>query len=198
MLVFFNRYKRMAVIITLASAQLALGQTSSGGKITKSMRSELTPQTSPERVKDLLLATMFTTCSVPGSADPTMFYYSGLFFEYRKPWSRLIPLNLTESDKLNGIQYHGLVVVSGSSYRSFSGREWSSWDASDLKSVSTPRLLAEARHQYSGAVLEIEKKNNEWNFRFSSLVGSIDPDEYGAKKRSWGMAMSSNPLSDEK
>jgi len=46
-------------------------------------------------------------------------------------------------------------------------------------------------------VIEIQKKNNDWNFRFSSLVGSVDPDEYGAKKRSCNMAMSDNPLSEK-
>lgn len=102
-----------------------------------SMRSLLNSQTPPDRVKDLLFATILTTCPVPGSASPTTFFYDEkslwghgrqTLFEYRSAWNQLYPDPLTEADKLNGIQFKGPAVLGAPAFRYLDGRRWSSWE----------------------------------------------------------------------
>jgi hypothetical protein len=219
MVVLNNQWKRIAAIamVTLASSSLLVGQTgeptssrSQGKRQSQaSMRNALNAHTSPERVKDLLLANILSTCPLPGSTSPAVFVYRNHSLEeYRGAWNRLVPFNLTEADRLNGIQYKAWVVMSGSSFRRFDAYkgQWSSWaSARDLEQQTTPSALARGSnrnmlfaglHQMQGFAVSMEKKNNQWSFRIEwDGGGPLDPDTLSAEKLSCSAAMSANPLS---
>jgi hypothetical protein len=183
-----------------------------------SMRPALTSEASPERVKDLLFATILTTCPVPGEGSPAVFFYddTGLkvgrtgpktLFEYRNTWTKLYPYPLREADRLNGIQYKGLAVLGAPAVRHFeyrqdrnAQRQWQSWQSrSELKPGED--IIYNSSVDHSNSVMlafTIVKKNNQW----SILHGwdpyleraPVDPDTIAARKKSCGVAMSASPL----
>ena len=77
--VFLNRHKRTVVVAALATAQLALGQVSSGAKpqlnrgIRSSFTSDMTPEPSKSRWWQQIFTTLHTAPPRPGSKLPTMF-----------------------------------------------------------------------------------------------------------------------------
>jgi len=200
MFVFFNWYQRIMVVATLATAQLAMGQVPSSTKpqARKSLHSELTPQTSPERVKELLLATMFTTCSRAGSALPTMFLNHISLHEYDDTWSKLLPLPIGNAERLDQIQYRGLLVVGSSAWRYFSGGKWTERvnSGARIRGATAKEILEnEYISDWGDVVILIEKKNSKWFFELRGSLTNLypsDPDDFPAKV-SCGAAMSDNP-----
>src|SRR5258706_3062814 len=71
---------------------------------------------------------VLTTCPVQGSGGTTTLCTFPLLvmpsegpkdwrFEYRDAWTRLFARDLTAADRQNGLQFHGLALLSGSLYR---------------------------------------------------------------------------------
>jgi hypothetical protein len=178
-------------------AYCAVGVLTGQNQPNASMRRALTAQTSPERVKELLLTTMFTTCPRPGAALPTMFLKQTSLHEYDDAWTKLIPLPLSNAERLDRIQYRGLVVVGGAAWRYFPSTdgEWSRRvDSRHIGRATTRELLYyAATFKFEGAVILIEKKNNEWSFTLNGPESFIEPDEFSPKKISCSAAMSDNP-----
>jgi hypothetical protein len=102
MLVFCNQWSRTLIVTSgaLLIASMIMGQSrprqSSPTENQKpaSMRPALTSEVSPERAKDLLFATILTTCPVPGEGSAAVFFYDDMglkvghtgpktLFEYR-------------------------------------------------------------------------------------------------------------------
>jgi hypothetical protein len=77
------------------------------------------------RARERFAETIVTTYPVVGSPSPAMFFYDEngawgreprvvvrrTLFEYRGAWNKLYQYQLTEADKLNGIQFKGLAVL---------------------------------------------------------------------------------------
>src|SRR5579862_727410 len=123
MLVFCNRWSRTLIVtsVALLIPSMMMGQSRplqpspAENQKSGSMRPALTSEASSERVKDLLFATILTTCPVPGEGSPAVFFYDEMglkvgrtgpktLFEYRNTWTKLYPYPLREADRLNGIQ----------------------------------------------------------------------------------------------
>jgi hypothetical protein len=163
------------------------------------MRSALTAQTTPEQVKDLLVAAVFTTCPPrPGSKLPTMFINEILLTEYDEAWSKLLPLPVKSAERLDGIEYRGRVIVSGSASRYFSGGKWSSRANTNITSTNTARDIEHLAAGDEHTELSIEKKNDRWSFHLDAIGGGdINPDEFAKKKLSCSVAMSDNLKSSD-
>jgi len=217
MFIYRNRYPQTIVVAfaALVSTSLMMCQSrppqfSNGNLPTGSALRALPPETPPDRVKELLLANVFTTCPGAGSISPTMFFLLEQYghkelHEHRNAWTKLVSANLTEADRLNGVQYHGWLIVAGSAYRSFNGKsfehsklEWTPYrDTSDLRRLTNSlkdnyALIADA----GSDGLEILKKNNQWSFQVSGAV--IDPDTYVAHRMSCSAALSDSPFAPQK
>jgi hypothetical protein len=163
---------------------------------TSPIRSTLTAQTTPEQAKDLLVETMFTTCSRPGSESPIMFIRVQLLMEYDEAWSKLLPRPLSAAERMDGIQYSGYLVVSGSVHRHFAGGKWSSRENTFI----TRDVTANSRelHSLGGAFILVrmdKNKDGKWSFGLVGEpgFGTIDPDKFLAKRISCSAAMSDNP-----
>jgi hypothetical protein len=209
--------KKVAASIVLVSAAVMMCQSQPQPV---SMR-KLTAQTSPERVADLLFETILTTCPVPGSTSPAVFFYddTGLkvgrtgpktLFEYRGSWTKLYPYPIREADKLNGVQYKGLAVLGAPAVRYVEDRDRAAarhWPPSfQARSELRPsdQIIYNSGAEHSNSVmlaLTIVKKNNQWfigqGWDPDLERAAVDLDTIALHKKSCSVAMSANPLSPE-
>lgn len=83
-------------------------------------------------------------------------------FEFRDFDWEVEPKEISEADRLNGITFHGFVVLSWSAHRS-AGTKWGEWKGSSGKSWSPfPTRF------------EVLEKNDKWTFPTSWLAQGLD------------------------
>lgn len=78
-------------------------------------------------------------------------------FEFRDFDWKIESEEISEADRLNGIAFHGFVLLSWSSSRGYYGKGWGEWQGRDSWSPF-PRSL------------EILEKNDAWTFHLLSLI----------------------------
>ena len=132
---------------------------------TGNVRSALAP--SPQAVAAEMWRKLLTTC--PGSSSTDAFFTrpdNGDLFEFRGAYMKLVPMELTEADRLNGIQFRGFAVLRTSAYRLLVDQghwsEWSSGEAVVTIGPGTPWELDGT--DWSSVVVRIERRNNQWSF----------------------------------
>jgi hypothetical protein len=120
---FSNSRPSVAFVVLIAASGSAVCQTPP----TAPTKSSVAP-TSPEAVATSVWKKILTTCPVQGSGGTATFFTYAWFdeiysaprewrFEYRDAWTRLFSRDLTAADKLNGLQFHGVALLSAPLYR---------------------------------------------------------------------------------
>ena len=204
----------VAGVLTLVSASLMMCQSPPPA----SMRSLLNADTPPERVKDLLFATILTTCPIQRTSSTATFfphpkgdlYHSGVLYEYRNAWKKLVPMKLTEANRLYGLQFKGVAVLGASVYQFMDPnppgdrkRAWSGWEDMQPPRIDLNPILSESLSgAENGVLVMMEKRNNEWFFSMWTghlLSGHVkkdfDPDSFAAHKASCAVLTSADPYS---
>jgi len=86
--------------------------------------------------------------------------------EFRGAWRKVVPLTLTEADRLNGVQSRAMALIGGAAIRTsrhwVNGINWSDWR--DITKKSIPATLKDLNFGdiYAPIVLVIEKHDNRW------------------------------------
>jgi hypothetical protein len=162
---------------------------------------------SPEAVAEKMWQKILTKCSISGTLSLATFFVqpSGeSVAEYRDAWTKLVPEQLTEADRLNGVQYRGFAIVGAPTYRYTPGssRQWSEW-----RSISSRSQTAYMHFRdplwgsiiWEGVLILIEQRNHQWMFSLwdgGELTNSrvFNPDLLAAEKRSCAVLTTANPL----
>jgi hypothetical protein len=219
MFAFTERSLRSAisVAITLASASLLFCQSPPPQSPVRrsqphpSMQSSGVAPTSPESVAASMWQKVAITCQVEiqGQLKPVTFFdYShdtafpiglmGRLVEYSGAWTKLISVPLTEADRLNGIQYHGMNILGGTARRIYPyPREWSEWR--DISHERLPKSLVDYDYHWDHSelvIVVIEKRNNQWFFKGPFRKDSLDLNALAVNKRSCSTLSSANPRSE--
>jgi hypothetical protein len=125
--------------------------------------------------------------------NPFDFYgLRDLYKEFSGAWTKFVSLDLTEADRLNGIQSRGMAVLGGTALRKFDRKRWSEWR--DLSHAAIPRSLLDSNGDQ--VIVVMEKRNNRWCFKAGSAESSFDPDSFAASKKSCSILTSANPRSE--
>lgn len=206
----------VATSITLVSAPLVICQSPARPSPLRqnqphaSMQSSEAAPSSPESVAASMWQKVAITCRVEiqGQLKPVTFFdYShnaafpiglmGRLVEYGGAWTKLISVPLTEADRLNGIQYHGMSILGGTVRRIYPyPREWSEWR--DISHERLPKSLVDYDYDWEFSelvIVVIEKRNDQWLFKGPFRKDSFDLDALTANKRSCATLSSANPRS---
>jgi hypothetical protein len=207
----------VAASITLVSAPLIVCQSPPPQSPLRSNQPHALKQssgaapTSPESIAASMWQKVAITCQVEiqGQLKPVTFFdYShstafpiglmGRLVEYGGAWTKLISVPLTEADRLNGIQYHGMNILGGTARRIYPyPREWSEWR--DISHERLPKSLVDYDYNWEHSelvIVVIEKRNNQWLFKGPFRKDSLDLDSFAVNKRSCSTLASTNPKSE--
>lgn len=129
-----------------------------------------------------------------------------MLYEYRDPadFKDMIQAErLSTADKLNGVEWRGMVIWSAAAYRTWEdGEGWSEWKSTDTDHIDPSQVLASlgSGTLAGNLVFFLEKKQGRWSIALGSvgLLGlskqPIDPEEYWSSKVSCAAATSSDPF----
>jgi len=165
----FFKHDFVAVIVMLAVFNNAIGQTQKGDP----QKSKGVPN-SAETVASALWQKFSVACPIPGESPATFVAFPHErspsliteLVEFRGAWKKVVSLNLTEADRLNGVQARAIALMGGSAARKSKDWEgsltWSAWR--DISKKSIPETLKDLNYRdiYAPIVLVIEKHNDQW------------------------------------
>jgi hypothetical protein len=213
MVVFHDRWRRIGavtVLLIISTAHIIIPSKSQAQPPPKTAS-----QGSPEAVAEAMWQKITSTCPVQGSAKPVVFFekvetmqpsFQTRFIttvrllELRNAWTAYRSIDVSEADRLNGVQYRGFTVIGSSVYREFYSRNSdgtpAGWGA--FKDGDTRRGFDDDpnNHGVHGlASVGMEKRNGTWSFspHYDHAAG-FDPDLIAAKKRPCAVLTSANPL----
>jgi len=187
----------------------------------KDSRAARQPSSEGEALAETMWENILTSCQVPGSTTPTMFFHrmeykthtyeASLFgretlFEYRSTWKRFYSLPITEADRLNGIQFNGLAIFGARAVRhSYNDKPpsetWSAWEGRTEKIPSPADVLHYGVLQLWDSVMlkvTLSKVNDKWIYYASDVPRediSFDPNNISALKLTCAAASRANPFS---
>lgn len=213
MVTFHGRWRRIeavAVLLMISTAHLI-----SPSKSQAQPPAKTASQSSPEAVAEAMWQKITSTCPVEGSAKPVVFFEKVETFqppfqtrfittvrllELRNAWTAYRSIDVSEADRLNGVQYRGFTVIGSSAYREFYSKNSydtpAGWGA--FRDGDTRRGFDDDpnNHGVHGlASVGMEKRNGKWSFspHYDHAAG-FDPDLIAAKKRSCAALTSADPL----
>jgi len=206
----FERYFNRTVYIAacLIVPQLLLSQPQ------ETARTSIRSSDTPEAISDVLWKHALRTCPINSSQDKRKPDISGFYLdfamglkptlvEYRNPWTKVLPDDLSNADRLNGIQWRGVTVLGADAYRSirsdprYSTRAWSEWIDMAYGKEAILKVLATGSG-WGGVIIRMEKRNNQWSFNLPGALGVVnekfDPDAAAARRLSCERSFKADPF----
>jgi hypothetical protein len=126
--------------------------------------------------------------------------------EYSGAWTKLISMEVTAADKLNGIQFHGMAVLGGEARRHiYDGLyDWSAWKQVQRQDIpgSVHQYLYGTGQTREFVLFVLEEQNNQWLFKVPLSSGGvamrlsnpINMDSFATNKKSCAELTLPNPI----
>ena len=165
-----------------------------------------------QTVVSLLWKNILTQCPVKGSSPlDYSYFYAGpahqgrVLYEYREPADLKDMIHsdrLSTADKLNGIEWRGIVVWSAGAYRTWEGGGWSEWKGMQREDMDAAQILSSFGSGTVGGSLLffLEKKRGQWSISIGSIAllslkkDPVDPNDYWAARVSCEVATAADPF----